>query len=177
MAFPPFVAGIVLILVFSVSLHYLPARGFVSFTASPVDNLRHIIMPSLSLAVGAAPLILRYLRTELVSALNASFTRTAIGKGASRTRVLARHALPNAMLPTLTMVGLLTGYTLGGSVIVEYVFGLSGLGALSVNAAFRRDYAVLQSVVLLISAMFIIVSLIVDIVVWSLDPRTRVQRG
>jgi peptide/nickel transport system permease protein len=101
--------------------------------------------------------------------------RTAEGKGASRYQVIRRHALRNAALPSLTMIGLIVGYTLGGSVIVEYAFGISGLGSLSVESAFRRDYAVLQSVVLLVSAMFIVVTLAVDILTSVLDPRTRVH--
>jgi peptide/nickel transport system permease protein len=172
MAFPPFVAGILLIVVFSITVHWFPARGFVPFTQDPVQNIHSIILPSIALAAGAAPLILRYLRSELVTVLNSDYVRTAIGKGASEKRVMLRHALPNAALPSLTMIGLITGYTLGGSVVVEYVFGFSGLGALSVEAAFRRDYAVLQSVVLLISALFILVSLTVDLLAWRLDPRT-----
>jgi peptide/nickel transport system permease protein len=176
MAFPPFVAGIVLIIVFSIGLHWLPARGYVPFLQDPATNVRDMILPAVSLTVGAAPLILRYLRGELVTVLNSDYVRTAAGKGAPERRVIMRHALPNAALPSLTMVGLITGYTLGGSVVVEYVFGFSGLGALSLDAAFRRDYAVLQSVVMLISALFILVSLTVDLIGWWLDPRTRAVR-
>jgi peptide/nickel transport system permease protein len=177
MAFPPFVAGIVLIIVFSVQMHLLPARGYVPFLTNPVENLRDMILPAISLAVGAAPLVLRYLRNELVTSLDSNYTRTVAGKGASEARVLLRHALPNATLPSLTMIGLITGYTLGGSVIVEYAFGFSGLGALSIQSAFNRDYAILQSVVLLISTLFILVSLAVDLISWRLDPRTRERHG
>ena len=177
MAFPPFVAGIVLIIVFSVQVHLLPARGYVPFLTNPVQNLRDMILPAISLAVGAAPLVLRYLRNELVTSLDSNYTRTAAGKGASEARVLLRHALPNATLPSLTMIGLITGYTLGGSVIVEYAFGFSGLGVLSIQSAFNRDYAILQSVVLLISTLFILVSLAVDLISWRLDPRTRGRHG
>jgi peptide/nickel transport system permease protein len=177
MAFPPFVAGIVLIIVFAVQTHMLPARGYVPIWSDPAGNLRDMLLPSLSLAIGAAPLVLRYLRNELVTSLDSNYVRTVTGKGASEARVLLRHALPNAALPSLTMIGLITGYTLGGSVIVEYAFGLSGLGALSIQAAFDRDYAVLQSVVLLISTLFIVVSLAVDLIAWRLDPRTKGRHG
>jgi peptide/nickel transport system permease protein len=173
MSFPPFVAGILLILVFSVSLHWLPARGYASVTDDPVENLRTILLPSIALAIAAAPLIFRYLKAELITALGSRYALAAEGKGASSRQVVLRHALRNAALPSLTMVGLLVGYTLGGSVIVEYVFGISGLGSLSIESAFRRDYAVLQSVVLLVSAMFIVVTLLVDIAAALLDPRTR----
>lgn len=173
MAFPPFVAAIFLVVVFSVTLGWLPARGYVPFTEDPPGNLEHMILPAIALSAAAAPLILRYARSELIGALTSSYVRTAEGKGASSRRTVLRHALPNAAIPTLTMIGLVTGSTLGGSVVVEYVFGLSGLGSLSVEAAFRRDYAVLQSTVLLVSAMFIVVSLAVDLLTWRLDPRTR----
>jgi peptide/nickel transport system permease protein len=173
MAFPPFVAGILLIVVFAVGLRWLPARGYVPFSQDPIQNLRGMILPAAALSVVAAPLLLRYLRGELITALSSQYVRTAEGKGASSRIVVARHALRNAALPTLTMLGLIVGYTLGGSVIVEYVFGLSGLGSLSVQSAFQRDYSVLQSVVMLVSGLFIVVSLVVDLLVWWLDPRTR----
>jgi peptide/nickel transport system permease protein len=173
MAFPPFVAGIGLVLLFSLTLRWLPARGFVPLTEDIGENLTRMVMPAVALSVVATPLIVRYLRAELVTALNSPYARTAAGKGASRGAVVLRHALRNAALPSLTMVGLIVGYTLGGSVIVEYMFGISGLGSLSVEAAFQRDYAVVQSVVLLVSALFIAVSLAVDLTARALDPRTR----
>lgn len=176
MAFPPFVVGILLILTFSVTLRWLPARGYVPLTQDLGLNLRGMVLPAVALSVVAAPLILRYLRTELIAALASPYVRTAEGKGAPRHVVMRRHALRNAALPSLTMVGLIVGYTLGGSVIVEYLFGFSGLGSLSVEAAFQRDYAVLQSVVLLVSGLFIVVSLLVDLLMWRLDPRTRSHR-
>lgn len=177
MAFPPFVVGILLILVFSVRLEWLPARGYTPFTEDPVDNLQRMILPTIALASAAAPLILRHLRGELIEAVNSSYARTAEGKGASSARVIWQHALRNAALPSLTMVGLVFGYTLGGSVIIEYMFGIAGIGSLAVESAFRRDYAVLQSVVLVASALFIAVSLVIDLLVRRLDPRLRRTRG
>lgn len=177
MAFPPFIAGILLILIFSIGLGWLPARGFTPFMENPVDNLRRMIAPAVALTIAIAPLIFRHLKGELEGALASHFVRTAEGKGASRTRVALRHALTNAALPSLTMVGLVFGYTLGGSVIIEYMFGISGLGSLAVESAFRRDYSVLQSVVLLASMLFIGVTLVIDLLVWRLDPRIRVTHG
>lgn len=173
MAFPPFVVGIVLVVIFAVKLGWLPARGYTPLSQDPVDNLRRMVLPAISLASAAAPLILRHLRGELIEAVASDYARTARGKGASETRVIWHHSLRNAALPSLTMVGLVFGYTLGGSIIVEYMFGISGLGSLAVESAFRRDYAVLQSVVLLASAMFIVVTLAVDLLAWRLDPRLR----
>jgi peptide/nickel transport system permease protein len=177
MAFPPFVVGIGLILVFSVRLGLFPARGYTPFTEDPVANIHGMVLPSIALAAAAAPLIVRHLRGGLIEAVNSSYARTAEGKGASTARIVWRHALRNASLPSLTMVGLVFGYTLGGSVIIEYMFGIAGIGSLAVESSFRRDYAVLQSVVLLASALFIVVSLVIDLLVWRLDPRLRRVHG
>lgn len=176
MAFPPFVAAIFFIIVFSVRLDWLPARGYVPLGEDPYENLRHMVLPACSVATVAAPLILRYLRAELIVALGAPFVRTAEGKGASTRRVVLRHALRNALLPALTSVGLIFGYTLGGAVLVEYVFGLPGLGSLAVESALKRDYAVLQSVVLVLCAGLIATTLVVDVSSRALDPRLRVAR-
>jgi peptide/nickel transport system permease protein len=175
MAFPPFVAAIFLLLLFSVELGWLPARGYVPLNEDPVENIRHMILPTVSLAIIATPLIVRYLRADLVEALASPYIRTAEGKGVPRRDVVVRHALRNALLPGLTSVGLIFGYTVGGAVLVEYVFGLPGLGSLAVETAVKRDYAVLQSVVLLLSATFIIVMLVVDLLSVMLDPRLRLR--
>lgn len=173
MAFPPFVASIFLLLIFSVQLGWLPARGWVPLSEDVGENLRHLVLPSAALAAVASPLIVRYLRAELVEALDQPYVRTAEGKGVPRLRVVLRHALRNALLPALTSVGLIFGYTLGGAVLVEYVFGLPGLGSLAVESALRRDYAVLQTVVLLLCAGFILTTLVVDLTGRALDPRLR----
>jgi peptide/nickel transport system permease protein len=173
MAFPPFVAAIFLLLLFSVQLGWLPARGYVPLNQDPVENVRHMILPAASLAIIATPMIVRYLRADLVEALASPYIRTAEGKGVPRRDVVLRHALRNALLPGLTSVGLIFGYTVGGAVLVEYVFGLPGLGSLAVETAVKRDYAVLQSVVLLLSATFIVIMLLVDVLSWMLDPRLR----
>jgi peptide/nickel transport system permease protein len=115
----------------------------------------------------------------MIEVLAAPYIRTAVGKGQSSSGVLLKHALRNALIPTLTMLGLIVGYSLGGVVIIEYVFGIPGVGSLAIEAVFKRDYAVLQSVVLLVAALFLLVSLIVDLLYGVLDPRLRVgqKRG
>lgn len=135
-----------------------------------------MILPALTLAIAAAPLILRYLRASMIEVLDSSYIRTAVGKGVPRRKVVVAHALRNALIPGLTMLGMVVGYTLGGVVIVEYVFGIPGLGSLAVESVFKRDYAVLQSVVLLICALFILTTLLVDVLSEVLDPRLRTGR-
>jgi peptide/nickel transport system permease protein len=173
MALPQFLLGILLILVFAVELRWLPARGYVPFVDDPGENVRRMILPALTLAIAAAPLVLRYLRASMIEVLDSPYIRTAEGKGVPRRRVVVSHALRNALIPGLTMLGMIVGYTLGGVVIVEYVFGIPGLGSLAVESVFKRDYAVLQSVVLLISALFILTTLVVDVLYGVLDPRLR----
>lgn len=174
MAVPNFIVGVLLIVIFAVELKWLPSRGFVPLRESLWGNMRSLILPSVTLAVTAAPLLIRFLRSSLLEALSAPYIRTARGKGASAGRVLMVHAFRNALIPAVTMLGLIVGYTLGGAVIIEYIFGLPGLGSLAVDAVVKRDYAVLQSCVLLISALFILTTFLVDIVTGILDPRMRV---
>lgn len=177
MALPNFIVGVLLIVIFAVKWSVLPSRGFIPIGESLGGNLRSMLLPSLTLAIAAAPLLLRFLRASLLEVLTAPFIRTARGKGASDARVLLLHAFRNALIPAVTMLGLIVGYTLGGAVIIEYIFGLPGLGSLAVDSVTKRDYAVLQSCVLLISAMFILTTLVVDIVTGILDPRLRTGRG
>ena len=176
LALPAFVTGIMLLLVFAVHIKLLPAGGYAPLSKGVWANIRLMILPACTLAIAQIPLVFRFLRGQLVEELSASYVRTAQGKGAPRARVVVRHALRNALIPGLTMLGVVTGYALGGVVVVEYVFGMGGLGSLAVTAANERDYAVLQGVVLLVSATFIFVSMIVDLVSQSLDPRLRTQR-
>lgn len=173
MALPQFLVGVTLIVIFSVRLKWFPSRGFTPIGESLGRNLQEMVLPSLTLAIAAAPLLLRFLRASLLEVLDTSYIRTARGKGVSSRRVLMDHALRNALVPGLTMLGLIVGYTLGGVVIIEYIFGLPGIGSLAVDAVSKRDYAVLQSVVLLIAAMFILTTLVVDILIGVLDPRLR----
>lgn len=176
-AMPQFIVGIVLILIFAVQLQWLPARGYVPITESVSENLLGMILPAVTLGIAGAPLLLRYLRATMIEVLASPYIRTAIGKGQTASGVVIKHALRNALIPTLTMLGLLVGYSLGGVVIIEYVFGIPGLGSLAIDAVFKRDYAVLQSVVLLVAGLFILVSLTVDLLYGVLDPRLRVGRS
>lgn len=175
MSVPVFIIGIVLILVFALGLRVLPARGYVPFAEDPPGNLVLMLLPALTLALVSAPQLARFLRASLLTLWDADFVRTAEGKGASGRRVLLAHMLRNALVPFLTRLGVVVGYTLGGVVVVEYMFGVPGLGSLALDAANKRDYAVLQGVVLTIVVLFILTTVIVDIVHRAVDPRLRKQ--
>jgi peptide/nickel transport system permease protein len=176
MSLPQYIVALILITVVAVKLHWLPARGFVPLSQSVGTNLKDMILPSVTLAIVASPALLRYLRSSLLEVMNSHYIRTARGKGVSERSVLLRHALRNALVPSLTILGVITGVTLGGAVIIEYMFGLPGLGSLAIDAANTRDYAILQSVTLLVAAMFILTTLAVDVAIALLDPRLRVGR-
>jgi peptide/nickel transport system permease protein len=179
MSVPAFLIAIVLIYVLAVKLELFPTRGYVSLFDDPLGNLRMIALPAITLGfVGAGP-ILRYLRASLAEASGAPYMRTAQGKGLLYGQSVVRHAVPNALIPTLTVVGLEVGRLLGGVVIVEYIFGWPGLGTLLVDSVFKRDYPVLQAGVLFAAAAFILVTLAVDLLYGVLDPRlrARIARG
>jgi peptide/nickel transport system permease protein len=175
MSTPTFVNGLVLIVIFGVKLKLLPTQGYVSFQNHPLESLKAVTLPAITLAIAIAAPIMLILRSSLADVASASYIRTARGKGLLRHQVVLRHVLPNATIPALTMIGVIIGSLLGGSVIVEYVFARPGLGSLMVDAIYQRDYAVLQALVLLAAAVFIITSLIVDLLYGVLDPRLRVR--
>jgi peptide/nickel transport system permease protein len=175
MATPSFVSGIVLIIIFGVKLKWLPTQGYVSMQNHPLESLKVVLLPAITLAIHVAAPVLRILRTSLDDVASAPYIRTAEAKGLLRRNVVLRHLLPNATIPTLTMVGVIIASLLGGTVIVEYVFARPGLGTLMVDAVFKRDYEILQALVLLAAAAFIVSSFVIDLLYGVVDPRLRVQ--
>jgi peptide/nickel transport system permease protein len=175
LATPAFVSGILLIVVFGVKLNWLPTQGYVSFEAHPLESLKGVLLPALTLSIVVAAPVLRVLRASLVDVESASYTRTAAGKGLVRRQVVLRHVLPNAAIPALTTIGIVIGGLLGGAVITEYVFARPGLGTLMVDSVYQRDYGVLQALVLLAAATFILSSLVVDLLYGVIDPRLRLR--
>lgn len=173
LAIPNFWLGLLLVLVFSVQLHWLPAGGFPGWDAGPGSALGALILPALSLALPQACILARVLRHELGLALIEDYVRTARAKGAGPLRVLARHALPNALIPTLTILGLQFSFLLAGSIIVETVYALPGLGRLLFQATAQRDLIVVRSVVLLLVATVVVVNLLVELLWAVVDPRLR----
>jgi peptide/nickel transport system permease protein len=175
LATPAFVTGILLIVIFGVKLHMLPTQGYVSFENDPPKSLEVVLLPAITLAILVAAPILRVLRASLADVSSAAYIRTAAGKGLTHRQVVFRHLLPNAAIPALTTLGIVIGGLLGGAVITEYVFARPGLGTLMVDSVFKRDYAVLQALVLLAAAAFIVTSLIVDLLYGVIDPRLRIR--
>jgi peptide/nickel transport system permease protein len=162
---PVFWSGLLLIWIFSVSLNWLPATG--------ADSWRHLVMPALVLGlVGAGP-IARLVRASLINALRADYISMARAKGLPGRAVIGRHALRNAIIPVITLVGLQAGFLLGGTVVTEAVFARPGLGRLMVEAILSKDLPVVQGVVLLTATTYVVINLLVDMTTLALDPRQR----
>lgn len=170
---PNFFLATLLVLLFSYKLRWLPNVGYVKFFDDPVQNLKLMILPSLSLALPFMAIVMRFTRSSVLEVLNQDYVRVARAKGLSRSRVIFRHVLPNAGIPVLTIAGIQMAALLGGTVIVEQIFALPGVGRYIYEAISNRDYPVVQSVTLVMAAIFVAVSLVVDILYAVLDPRLR----
>ena len=173
LSIPGFFLGILLILLFSLRLGWLPPAGYIPFSEAPLENLRHMILPSVSLGVILAAAVTRIVRSTMLEVLSRDYVRTARAKGLAERLVTYRHALRNALIPVVTVVGLQFGALLGGAVIIEQVFSLPGVGRFALEGINLRDYPVVQGAVLLIAAAFITVNLLVDVVYALIDPRIR----
>ncbi|MCB9945746.1 MAG: ABC transporter permease [Geminicoccaceae bacterium] len=173
LSMPVFVIGTLLILLFAQTLRWVPAGGYTPFGEDPVRHLIHLSMPAFTIAVGLSAVIFRMVRTTVIETLERDWVRTARAKGLPRKEVLRRHVVRNALGPVVTVVGLHVGTLLGGTVLVEYVFNWPGLSGFLVNAVELRDYPAVQSIVLVISFLFIMINLVVDLLYSVLDPRIR----
>jgi ABC-type dipeptide/oligopeptide/nickel transport system permease component len=168
---PNFFIGIVLIFVLSVTLHLFPFGGYVPFTENPFENVRHIVLPAIALGTAGAAINMRFTRSSMIEVLNNDYIRTARAKGASWRRVVFIHALKNALIPVVTIVGLQIGGIIEGAVVTETVFTWPGVGRLAVESIFNRDYTVVQGIVLLAAFSYMVANLLVDLVYGWLDPR------
>lgn len=173
LSIPGFFLGILFILLFSLRLGWLPPAGFVPFAENPLENLRHMLLPSMSLGLVLAAAITRIVRSTMLEVLGRDYVRTARAKGLQESAVTFRHALRNALIPVVTVVGLQFGALLGGAVIIEQVFALPGVGRFALEGINLRDYPVIQGAVLLIAGSFIFVNLMVDLIYSLIDPRIR----
>ena len=168
---PNFFIGIVLIFVLSVSARMFTFGGYVPITQDPLESLRHVILPAISLGTAGTAINMRFTRSSMIEVLNLDYIRTARAKGASWRRVVFVHALKNALIPVVTIVGLQIGGIIEGAVVTETVFTWPGVGRLAVDSIFNRDYTVVQGVVLLAAFSYMIANLLVDLVYGWLDPR------
>lgn len=173
LSLPAFWIGAMFILLFSVHLRWFPVLTFPSFLDAPLANLRGFFLPALTLAVPNAAAIARMVRSSLVSVRREDYVKVARAKGLSESVVVRRHMLKNAMIPVVTLIGIVAGYLLGGSIVVEQVFAIPGVGRMGLQAIVQRDYPVLQAVVLIVTALFVLVNLLVDLIYVFLDPRIR----
>lgn len=173
LSLPTFWLGLLMILLFAVNLQWLPAAGYVSIKESPLDTVRYLIMPALALGFSQAAVIARMTRASMLDALREDFVRTARSKGLPEPRVILRHALRNAMLPVLTVIGLSIATVAGGVVVTETVFNIPGAGRLVIESVQRRDYPVIQGAVIAVAFVYALVNLLVDLSYLGLDPRVR----
>ena len=172
-ATPGFWLGLMLLLLFAVTLRWLPPAGYVPLEEDPAEAIRHVILPAFTLGVGLAAPLTRFLRSGMLDVMGQDYVRTARAKGLRNLAVILRHALKNALLSVVTVFGLLFGSMLGGAIITESVFNWPGVGTLLLLAIQQRDYGVIQGVILFVTLIFMAVNLVVDISYAFLDPRIR----
>jgi peptide/nickel transport system permease protein len=170
---PVFVIGYLLIYIFAIQLQWLPVQGYTRLEVNPGDWFRRLILPSATLAVIYVALIARMTRTSMLEVLSEDYVRTARAKGQVERKVLFRHALRNAAVPIVTVIGIGIALLIGGVVVTETVYTIPGLGRLTVDAVLARDFPVIQAVILLFSLVYVLINLLVDIIYTLLDPRIR----
>ncbi|HEX6540785.1 MAG TPA: ABC transporter permease [Ktedonobacterales bacterium] len=175
-AIPSFVLGLLLILIFAVFIRLFPPGGYVPFTEDPLGNLRDLVLPAIALGTGAVAVNLRQVRTSMLEVLHEDYVRTAWAKGLRPRQINYRHALRNALMPLLTIVGLQAGAILAGTFVIETIFLWPGIGSLTIQSIFSKDYPVVQGVVLLAALSYMVVNLLVDIGYRVLDPRVRYDK-
>ncbi len=173
LAIPAFWFGMIIILVLLNTLNWLPPINYVPFFKDPVGNLQQMIWPALAVGYRYAAMVTRMLRSSLIEVMKEDYIRTARAKGVFKRMIVTRHAMRNAMLPTVTVVGLEFAFLIGGLVVTEQVFNLNGIGRLMVDAVTRNDFTMVQGIVLLGATVFIVTNLVVDLLYALLDPRIR----
>jgi len=174
LSIPHFWLALMLISFFAVHLHWLPASGYVSFAHDPIGNLKHLLLPALVLGTGLSAVLMRQMRSSMLSSLGADYVRTARAKGLPERTVILKHALRNSLITVTTIVGIQMGALISGVVVTESIFVIPGFGVLTLEAIQQRDYTLLQGVVLVSAAGYVIVNLSVDLLYSVLNPRIRV---
>ena len=170
---PVFVTGTILVLVFAQKLRWVPAGGYAPFAANPLQHMVYLMMPAFAISVGLGAVVFRMARASVLDTLERDWVRTARAKGLAPRQVIVRHVVRNALTPVVTVLGLHMGSLLGGTVLVEYVFNWPGVSSLLVRAVEQRDYPEVLGVILVVSFLFILLNLVVDLLYALLDPRVR----
>ena len=173
LSLPSFWLAIPLVLGLSIAVPIFPSSGYVPFTSDPLAALHHLVLPAATLGVALAAASMRMTRAAMLDVLPADYIRTAQAKGLSQRRVVWRHALRNALIPIVTLLGIQLGQLLGGVVVTETMFAWPGIGKLVVDAIFARDYPVVQGAILLTATLFVLLNLQTDMLCAALDPRQR----
>ncbi len=175
LSIPGFWLGTLLILGFSVHWQIFPPGGYVSVMDDPIDGLRHLFLPAIALGSTFAAVLTRMIRSSLLEVLSADYIRTARAKGQTEQRVLVQHALRNALIPAVTIVGVQVGFLLSGALVIEQIFSLPGIGRLTVQAVLDRDIPLLQGCIITIAFIFVAVNMLTDLLYMWLDPRISYQ--
>jgi peptide/nickel transport system permease protein len=173
LSLPNFWLATMMILVASLWFGWLPSLIYISPLQNPIENLKQMLMPAFSLALALMAIVLRMTRSAMLEVLGQDYVRTARAKGLADRLVLMRHALKNAMIPVITVIGVQMGTLFGGAVVIEQIFGLPGMGWTFVNGIYQRDYPTVQGAVVMLAATFVFVNLLVDLTYAYLDPRIR----
>jgi peptide/nickel transport system permease protein len=176
-AIPPYVSGVLLVLLFAVTFRVLPPGGHTSVLTDPTIGLQYLLMPALALALPAAAVIARFLSTSIRQVYDEEYIRTGTAKGLRERRIVLRHALPNALPPVLTVLGIQIGQMLGGAIVVEAIFAWPGLGQLIVDSVKSSDYLVVQDLLLIAVAVFVVLQTVTDLLHAAVDPRLRLERA
>ena len=171
---PSFWIGILAILYLAVGLQWFPASGYVPVSEEPLRGLYYLALPSVVLGTALAAVVMRQTRASMIEALSTDYVRTARAKGLPRSRVLTRYALRNSLIVVVTIVGLQLGGLISGAVVTERIFGLPGFGKLTLDSVFTRDYPVIEAVVLVVTMVYIIINLAIDVLYSLINPRIRV---
>lgn len=176
MSIPSFLLGLFLILLIGVKLGWLPVAGYEPLSSGVWNHVKYLIMPAISLGAIQAALVARMTRTSMLEVLNTNFIKTAQAKGVKKRGIIYKHALRNAFLPILTVIGQTFGILVAGAVVTETIFNIPGIGQLIINSVERRDYSVIQGVVLFVTLSYVLINLIIDLLYGVVDPRVRLDR-
>jgi len=173
LSMPDFWLGILLIIVFAANLHWLPAIGYVPLSEGFWPWFSHLILPSIAVGTAFSAIVARMIRSSMLEVLNADYINVARAKGLYERKLVLVHALPNALIPVITVIGIAFALLMAGAVVVENVFAIKGLGRVLIQGILNRDYPVVQGAILVVSAIFVFANLLVDVLYTVIDPRIR----